>query len=250
MVSVSAATSVQAARRLPPEIGGIAIEHLSWGDVSRMAARARRRARENVEKLWLEQFREHLLEFVMVACVIDNRVFVVSLSQYPMLDGKPHTWIDVVEQERRYFHPVGQNWFVQPPNYVGFRYRGQLQSVHHVDSFEIVENLAVHNPRWIETDRDHFVYRLGPPTQPGARGADRCHLQERPRLVRHRHAPLPRLRDDQRCSGRDTAPAGRRRGSVIRGRTGPTVQREIVRTRRTLLQSTSASGTSAASRDR
>ncbi len=96
----------------------------------------------------------------------DNNVFVVSLGRQPMVEGQTHTWIDVVEKDRCYFHPVGNNWPVQPPNYVGFRYFGQLQSVHHVDHFEIVENLSIYNPLWPETEVDHFVYHLGPPMRP------------------------------------------------------------------------------------
>jgi len=97
---------------------------------------------------------------------IDNKVFVVALGQEPMVDGQSHTWIDVVEQDQCYFHPVGNRWPVQPPNYIGFRYRGRLQSVHHIDSFQVVQNLAASNPLWLQTDSDHFVYRLGPPMRP------------------------------------------------------------------------------------
>ena len=96
----------------------------------------------------------------------DNNVLVVSLGHQPMVSGQTHTWIDVVEKDRRYFHPIGNNWPVQPPNYVGFRYGGRLQSVHHIDGFEVVENLATYNPLWLETDSDHFVYHLGPPMRP------------------------------------------------------------------------------------
>jgi hypothetical protein len=65
-----------------------------------------------------------------------------------------------------YFHPVGNNWPVHPPNYVGFRHHGRLQSVHHVNSFEVVEDLSKYNRLWVETVSDHFVYRLGPPMRP------------------------------------------------------------------------------------
>jgi hypothetical protein len=43
---------------------------------------------------------------------------------------------------------------VQPPNYIGFRYEGRLQSVHHIDSFKIVHNLATDNPLWPENPVD------------------------------------------------------------------------------------------------
>jgi hypothetical protein len=98
----------------------------------------------------------------------DNTVYVVSLSTKSMVAGKSHTWVDVVEKDRCYFHPVGNGWPVQPPNYIGFRYKGRLQSVHHIESFEVVRNLASQNRRWPKTNKnkDNFVYRLGPPMRP------------------------------------------------------------------------------------
>ena len=96
----------------------------------------------------------------------DNRVFVVSLGSGAMIPGQAYSWIDVVSQDKCYFHPVGNGNPVEPPNYVGFRYRGELLSVHHVDSFEIVDNLAAYNPLWPPTTVDHFVYSLGPAMKP------------------------------------------------------------------------------------
>ncbi|VTU24954.1 hypothetical protein SRS16CHR_03562 [Variovorax sp. SRS16] len=96
----------------------------------------------------------------------DNKVFVVSLGLSPMVEGGSHTWIDVVEQDGSYFHPVGHHWPVQPPNYIGFRYSGKLQSVHHIDSFQIADDLTVINPLWVKNDRANFVYRLGPAMRP------------------------------------------------------------------------------------
>ena len=94
----------------------------------------------------------------------NNNVYVVALSQNPMVTDHTHTWIDVVEKDKCYFHPVGNgsnSWPPQPPNYMGFRYRGRLQSVHHIDSFNIVEDLSTHNPLWIKTNSDHFVTTWG-----------------------------------------------------------------------------------------
>ena len=166
LVSVSAADQTYALRRLPADLDGIRIVHLSWRDLQRLANQARSLASGFEEKLWLRQLIEHLREFVSMERQIDNHVFVVSLGWQPMVDGQTHTWIDVVEKDKCYFHPVGHNWPPRPPNYIGFRYNGKLQSVHHIDSFEIVENLATYNPLWLKTDFDHFVYRLGPPMRP------------------------------------------------------------------------------------
>lgn len=166
LISVSAADSAYAQRRLPPDIGGIRVAHMSWGLLQQLARRAHAQASGFEEKLWLRQLIQHLQDFVSMERQTDNKVFVVSLGHKPMVEGQTHTWIDVVEKDGCYFHPVGNNWPVQPPNYIGFRYHGKLQSVHHIDSFEVVENLATYNPLWLETNSDHFVYRLGPPMRP------------------------------------------------------------------------------------
>jgi len=166
LVSISAADRAYAAR-LPPQINGVKLVHLAWSDVRAAVQRAYTLTRGAQEKLWLRELDAHLEAFVMVQDLSDNNVYVVSLADYPIKPGHPYTWIDVVNQDRRYFHPVGTSgWPVIPPNYIGFRYRGQLQSVHHVDNFEVVPNLAALDPRWPDTDIDHFVYRLGPPMRP------------------------------------------------------------------------------------
>lgn len=166
LISVSAASRSHAKRRLPIELGGVTISHLSWGDLQNLARKAEGRALRPTEKLWVRQLIQHLQEFTAMERQTDNNVYVLALALGPMVAGQTYTWVDVVEKDERYFHPVGNNWPVQPPNYIGFRYRGCLQSVHHIDSFEIVEDLSSYNPLWIKTDTDHFVYHLGPAMRP------------------------------------------------------------------------------------
>ncbi len=166
LISVSAADQTYALRRLPADLDGIGIVHLSWSDLKQLAKRAQSLASGFEEKLWLHQWILHLREFVSMERQTDNTVFVVALGSGPMVAGQTHTWIDVVEKDKCYFHPVGDHWPVQPVNYMGFRYGGRLQSVHHVDSFEVVKNLAEYNHLWLKTDSDYFVYHLGPPMRP------------------------------------------------------------------------------------
>lgn len=166
LISVSAADAAFAYRRLPSHIDGAEIVHQSWGDIQRIAKQARAGSTGFEERLWLNHFIQHLQEFVAMDRVRDNNVFVVSLGLKPMVEGGKHTWIDVVEKDGCYFHPVGKGFPKQPPNYIAFRYDGKLQSVHHIDSFEVVEDLSSVNHCWIKTNFDHFVYRLGPPMRP------------------------------------------------------------------------------------
>jgi len=165
-ISVSAAPLDYARRILPCEVNGFSIGHLSWTQLRRFAANAYAKTSKLDEKLWLRELIAHLGEYVAMDRVRDNRVFVVSLNASPVREDGTHTWIDVVEKDRCYYHPVRKGWPSQPPNYMGFRYRGGLQSVHHVDSFEIVEDVSKINCLWLGDSCDHFVYRLGPAMRP------------------------------------------------------------------------------------
>jgi hypothetical protein len=166
LVSISSADAEFANRRLPKQVADVEVTHQSWGNVRRIARQAHAQSAGFEEKLWLNQLTDHLQEFAAMERVTDNTVYVVSLGLQSMVEGGNHTWIDVVEKDRCHFHPVGGGWPVQPPNYVGFRYYGKLQSIHHIDSFQVVEDVSTINPLWLKTDSDHFVYRLGPPIVP------------------------------------------------------------------------------------
>ncbi|MHC2823621.1 hypothetical protein ACVMBY_007181 [Bradyrhizobium huanghuaihaiense] len=167
LITITSADADFARRRLPSAIDGALVVHQSWGDVQRLTNQAHAEATSFEEKLWLKHLSEHLKEFVAVDRITDNTVYVVSLGLDAMVNGGKHTWIDVVEKDGCYFHPMGgAGWPVQPPNYIGFRYHGKLQSVHHIDSFEVAENLATLNPLWPTTEGFSFVYHLGPPMRP------------------------------------------------------------------------------------
>jgi hypothetical protein len=50
---------------------------------------------------------------------------------------------------------------------MGFRYDGELKSIHHVESYSVIDNYAPDFVRksW-PLDRPHFVYELGPAIKP------------------------------------------------------------------------------------
>lgn len=168
MVSVSAATSEVASISLAREIDGVAVRHLSWGAIRAIAKKARQLTGSFEEKLWLRELIVHLGGFAAMDRVRDNLVYVVSLGSGPMRKKQSHTWIDVVEKDGSYFHPVGDGWPAQPPNYVAFRYGGRVRSVRRIESYEIFADVSAKNPLWISTDSDHFVYKLGPAMRPAA----------------------------------------------------------------------------------
>lgn len=168
IISLSAASHAYAVRHLPKMVADIHMLHRSWADISRLTNDARRTARSLEEKLWLRHLSQHLAEYVSMQNPRDNQVYVVALSAQPINEGDEYSWIDVVVRDKQYFHPMGNHWPPVPPNYLGFRYHGRLQSVHHVDACEVVGDLSEYNPHWPkrEDDTEHFVYRLGTPMLP------------------------------------------------------------------------------------
>lgn len=167
IVSLSAASQAYAADKLPNELGGVRVKHRSWDDLSKIVSDAYGRTTRFGERLWLHQLQKHLRGYILMRDMKDNTVFVVSLSSKAINEGDNlYTWVDVVEKDGKYFHPVGNRWPVIPPNYIGFRLGGRLRSVHHIESYEVVTDLSRKNRRWPGTDKDHFVYKLGPGMQP------------------------------------------------------------------------------------
>ena len=166
LVSISALPAEIAYLSLPKDIDGASVKHLSWGAVRGLAKKARQRGSNIEERLWLRELIQHLEDYAAMNRTRDNLVYVVSLGSGAMREDTKRTWIDVVEQDKCYFHPVGNYWPNQPPNYIGFRYRGELQVVHRIESYEIVNDVSTINATWCSTDMDHFVYKLGPPMKP------------------------------------------------------------------------------------
>lgn len=164
LVSISAAPAYLASRSLADSIEGVPLIHLSWGEIQKMVRNTITQAAGSNERRWLRDLDAHLEGYVLTQMTSSNMVYVVALSDKEIAPG--YTWIDVVEKDNSYFHPIGGGgWPSSPPNYLGFRYNGQLQSVRHVESAEFVADLGVRDPRWAEWS-DHMLYRLGPPMRP------------------------------------------------------------------------------------
>ncbi len=93
----------------------------------------------------------------------DQWVFCVVVSDTPF---GGITFKDYVLKERVYFHPFGGNntWPKVAPNFLCFRWGGQVRQVNRVIRSEVVPRLA---DRWPaitseESDGPHIVYDLGP----------------------------------------------------------------------------------------
>ena len=98
-----------------------------------------------------------------------NMVYVVALgTQKP--DGCDITWIDIVQKYSKYFCPVGGNgWPKEPPNYIAFRYYGQLQSIHHIEGYTVSRNMHDEIPEMPDEvwENDCYIYKLGSAIVPG-----------------------------------------------------------------------------------
>ena len=90
-------------------------------------------------------------------------VYVVSLSKKKIGDSDL-TSIKLLQQRRIYFHPKGiHGWPANPPEYIGFRYDGRLQSIQQVKAATTVTNIhntvpEISNPNW---SVPHLLYEFG-----------------------------------------------------------------------------------------
>lgn len=156
--------------QVPNTIESVAVKTISWHDFIQLAKRAK--PTEYAEKHLLHQFIHYLGGATTVQNQHSNLVYVVALNNDTFGCGTT-TFIDVVEKHGRYFHPiggVGGGWPFDPPNYLGFRYAGELKAIQHVESYEVISDYKPHFtdvPTPIE--RPHFLYRLGPPIKPAHR---------------------------------------------------------------------------------
>ena len=146
---------------------GVQVEPVSWKEVATLAEEARIEG-SNAEKRLLSQLTTYLGGIVKMQNLDSNWVYVVAVAS-----GTPKgwgiSWIDIVRMRQRYFHPVGgRGWPKQPPNYIAFRYHGRLQSIHHIDSYEVITNphqrfREIPSQEW----GPFFLYTLGPAFGPG-----------------------------------------------------------------------------------
>lgn len=168
IVSLSECTQAYAKTHLPfQEVNGIPVSHLSYQEVYQMA-QASHAASNHEQKHLLREFCEYLRGLMTMQKLDSNMVYVVALgTQCP--DRCSISWIDIVKNHNKYFCPVGGNgWPKEPPNYIAFRYYGQLQSIHHIEGYTVTRNMHDEIPEMPDEvwDGDCYVYKLGPAIVP------------------------------------------------------------------------------------
>ena len=148
-------------------INDIPVNHLSWKRIYELANSAKTSSSRSQKDL-LKELMRYLGDIMTMQAKESNWVYVVSLST-----KKPEncdlTWVELVEKKMKYFHPFGiKGWPKEPPNYIGFRYKGKLQSIHHIESYSITKNIhdEIEEMPNVEDEYEHFVYSLGKPIKP------------------------------------------------------------------------------------
>ena len=163
IISMSECSVSYANSNLPfPSVNGIPIKHLPWKRLHELACAARSDS-NNEQKHLLEELKEYLGGIMTMQAKDSNWVYVVALGT-----GKPEgcslTWIEIVQNHMKYFHPVGgKGWPKDPPNYIAFRYGGRLQSIHHIEDYVVTRKLHDEVPEMPDqtSDNNHYVYKLG-----------------------------------------------------------------------------------------
>ncbi|MCL5110859.1 MAG: hypothetical protein M1401_18745 [Chloroflexi bacterium] len=165
LVVMSECSPEYAALCLLKDVQGVPVRHASWREMESLTHKV---GRTHAEKRLLGELRAYLRRIVKVQNQESNSVYVVSLSAKRPAWSQLN-WIDIVEKKRRYFHPVGKTWPKEPPNYLGFRYGGRLQSICHVDDWKVVEDFHCDIPEiQSQTVEPHFLYTFGKPIIPSA----------------------------------------------------------------------------------
>jgi len=141
---------------------------VSWKRLQDLAKRSISKG-QIVSNQILRQLFIYLSDISTMQNTDSNRVFVVSLGG-SNADGWKISWQDIVNREHKYFHPVGGGpggWPKEPPNYIAFRYNGRLQTIHHIDSYEVTDDLHAHFPEIPAGKWDpHYLYHLGTAIRP------------------------------------------------------------------------------------
>jgi len=169
LIILSECSPEYAARNLEVrEVSGLQIEPLSYRDLVAFAKAAYREG-SHAEKRLIDELLTYLGGIMTMQQINSNKVYVVALAQ-GVPEGWGVSWIDIVKRKHRYFHPVGGGrggWPGEPPNYIAFRYNGRLQSIHHVEGYEVFTDpheklLEIPEDKW----PPHFLYKLGPAFAP------------------------------------------------------------------------------------
>lgn len=154
--------------------GGVSVSYIPWARVAELVQITTRAARSYAERRLLAELHRYLLGVMTMQDVRSNMVYVVSLSTREIAGSSGLSTVEVLERLGRYFCPVGGanpgGWPKEPPNYLGFRYQGRLQAIHHVEGYAVRlapwERIPELAGRVEVPEHDQFDFELGPAIHP------------------------------------------------------------------------------------
>jgi hypothetical protein len=166
LVSLSAASPAWARQTLPRTVQGVPVAHLPWEHV-RLDLTAARNSARGQERTWLDEFANYLRKAIRMRDLADSWTYCVVISNDRPGEGGPRTFREFVSDEACYFHPYGwgKGWPRTPPNFLAFRWDGQVQQVRRVIGAEVIPDLQSRwpgIPKTSDTIRPHALYHLGP----------------------------------------------------------------------------------------
>ncbi len=162
---VSECTPEFAAARLPQAVAGVPVAYRSWKQIVRLAEACAPPG--HAEKRMLRELTTYLRGLMTMQNHTSNLVYVVALGAQVQPWSAPFTPIEIVVKKDRYFCPIGNGYPKEPPNYLGFRWGGQLQQIRHVDAYEVFTDPHEVIPELASRQVDrHYLYTLGPPMVP------------------------------------------------------------------------------------
>ena len=155
-------------RHVPDCVKGVEVRAISWKQFQDMAKDSVSKTTKPYEKGLLRQFIRYLEKVTTMQNQTSNYVYVVPLNSNVVFEEVGTSFIDVVVKHQKYFHPIGNHFPIEPPNYIAFRYRGILQSIHHIESYKIIEDFQedFNLPSLCKTDGKLYLYELGPAIRP------------------------------------------------------------------------------------
>lgn len=144
----------------------IEVRAISWKQFQRMAADCAISTSQHSKRTLLRQLVQYLEKVTTMQNQTSSLVYVVALGG--SFDGIPLDPIEIVEKHKKYFHPVGNRWPIEPPNYIAFRYGGKLQSIHHIESYKVIDDYQKDFglPSSVPTGEKHYLYELGDAIRP------------------------------------------------------------------------------------
>lgn len=145
----------------------VEVKAISWKQFQKMAQKSIAKANHSQKRL-LWQLIGYLEKVTTMQNQSTNYVYVAPLNYDVIFEDVGLSFIDVVEKHQKYFHPMGaKNYPAEPPNYIAFRYNGILQSIHHIESYTVIDDFQkdfnLPSPR---PCGEHYLYELGPTIRP------------------------------------------------------------------------------------